>query len=127
MTYDPTRHPSMPQQVARTGSDWSVRDYYVEPPKVIPPPPPFNKWVPAPEQFAFGESPRDPSRWQALQPNFIKSVTPPVPPVATVTAPQHNARPDWSLRDYSANQDRFSILATPLLPPVTGPNPPQDR
>lgn len=125
MTYDPSFHPSMPQQLARP--DWSPRDYWVEPPKIIPPAPPFEKWVPAPEQLAFGETARDGSRYQALQAPFPRVPVQPAAPPVTITTPQVNARPDWTLRDYSANQDRFSILATPLLPPIVGPNPPQQN
>lgn len=107
--------------------DWPTRDYWVQPPRIIPPPPPFEKWVPAPEQFAFGESPRDPARFQSLQ--RVRTLAPALPaaPPKTLTAPQHNARSDWTLEQYNANQDRFSALGTPLLPPVTGPNLPQQN
>jgi hypothetical protein len=114
-----------PQQNSRP--DWTPRDYWVDPPKIIPPAPTFQKWVPAPEQFAFGESPRDMSRFQALQANITRAPTVPGIPKPLTTTPPQNARPDWTLRDYSANQDRFSILATPLLPPVIGVNPPQQN
>lgn len=83
--------------------------------------------MPAPEQFAFGEASRDPSRLQAFP--AVRTLAPAIPaaPPKTITAPLYNARPDWTLEQYNANQDRFSALATPLLPPKIGPNLPQQN
>jgi hypothetical protein len=122
--YDPSSHPSMPQQLRRP--DWDARDYWVRQPTSRIPPPPFQGWVPPAENIAFGELPRDSSRYQALQAQFLKPPIPPLPPpIMGVNMPQQNARPDWTLRDYSTYQDRFSILATPLPPPPNNMLPPQ--
>jgi len=114
----PSQGPLSPQHAER--SEWSPRDYWVQEPRRIPPPPPFSAYVPAPEQLAFEELPRDASRLQP-QPQGNYPQPPPVipaPPIIGVNPPQQNARPDWTLRDYTATRDEFSARITPVLPPV---------
>lgn len=117
--HDPSWSPSLPQQVARP--DWSPRDYWVEPPRRIPPAPTFQAWVPAGENIVFGEEPRDASRYQALQAPFLRPVAPPLaPPIVGALVPQHPERIDWALRDYMAMQSTGAPGFQPLLPPVNG-------
>lgn len=116
----------MPQQRERTESDWAPRDYWTQPPNVIPPKPPFHAYVPPTRTFAFESAPRDLSTYQLQGQSLPVTQVLPVPPKPVgVNPPQQNARPDWTLRDYNANRDVFSILATPLPPPPNNMLPPQ--
>jgi hypothetical protein len=102
--------------------EWRIDQYWTQPPQTLPPPPPFEKWVPSAKQFAFAELPQDRTRYQPQVQVLALTQVVPVPPVESgSTVPQF--RPDWTLRDYAANQDRFSITATPLLPPKVPLNP----
>lgn len=124
--YDPSFHPSLPQQQARTGSDWSPSQYWVQPPQIIPPPPPFEAWVPPPEQLVFGELPPDQTAQYTSRVNFLTTqVLPAPPPVVGVNPPQQNSRPDWTLKEYQPTRDLFSAFATPLPPPPNNQLSPQ--
>lgn len=103
-------------------AEWAPRDYWVPEVKRIPPDPTFQKWVPQSDTIAFGELPRDMSRFQERPQGFYPQppVKPAPPKVLGGAFAQPRFDPPWTLRDYSANQDKFSVLATPLLPP---PNP----
>lgn len=117
MPGNPVQPCAIPPVTWRT--DWSPRDYWVPEPKRIPPAPTFQKWIPQSDTIAFGESPRATESYQALQSQFPQAKAAPVPPKANpFTQPQWQSYQPWTLRDYSANQDRFSVLATPLLPPL---------
>lgn len=109
----------MPQQAPRTESGWASRDYWVDPPKRIPPKPPFEAWVPPGESIAIGDEPRDTSRYQTFTGTATAplAVTPPPPPKPHDQTPQLAERYEWALRDYDARRDVFSILATPRPPP----------
>lgn len=113
----------MPQQAPRTGSDWAPREYWVQPPNVLPPPPPFKAYVPPAETIVFGDSPRDQSRYQTFIGGIAVAIQPavPPPPPPRDQTPQQFLRDNvWSLRDYRWFQDGFSGLNTPALAP---PNP----
>lgn len=125
----PPKGQDFPQQAERF--DWSPRDYWVQPPTSLPIPTDPSRLlaVPAPEQFGFGESPVDRARLQANPVGFY-----PQPPFQPLPPPKNpNLMPplperlEWSVRDYWSFKDIFSVLGTPKLPPVVGPNPPQQN
>lgn len=95
---------------------WSLRDYWVEPPKIIPKRP--QQYVPQADTIAFGEQPRATESYQdhplGLYPR--PPVKPPAPPtVGSNATPRFD--PPWALRDYTTRIEPFSTVFTPKLPP----------